>query len=155
MSFFDKFAKNFNKIDNKVKLLIAVCLVLLTVGILYPRKQNINVKLEPVPGTSYYQAVFENYENDKKPCIAFFGTSWCGSCKKFQPDWDKFSKTFDKIKLEYVDCDEKKELATQHGIKGFPTVKYLPNGLGDPKGSQTMDGGNNFASLVEFASNFS
>ena len=151
----NKFFKNLNLLDNKVKILIGVCIILLLVALFYPRTKQMGIKLEPVPGTSYYQAVFENFNDDNKPALVFFGTEWCGYCKKFKPEWDKFASQFNKMKVVYIDCDKNKELAEKHNIKGFPTVKYLPNGLNNPAGSQQMTGGNSFASLVDFIANYS
>ena len=146
--------KRLKNMDRQVLMLVGVCVLILLVVLFYPRKSETGVKLVPVQGTTYYKAVFENMENKKEPTIVFFGTEWCGYCKKFKPEWDNFTKNFPKIKTLYIDADNKKEVAKKHQIKGFPTVKFLPNGIDDSTGSQTMNSANNYASLVEFSSNF-
>ena len=148
------FLKKLKNIDKQVLILIVVCVLILLVVLFYPRKQQTGVKLVPVKGTSYYQAVFEGMENQNKGQIVFFGTEWCGYCKKLQPSWSKFKKNHPNVNCVYVDCDKQKDLAKKHNIKGFPTIKYLPNGLNDPTGSQIMNAANNYSSLVEFSADF-
>ena len=83
------FLKKLKNIDKQVLILIVVCVLILLVVLFYPRKQQTGVKLVPVKGTSYYQAVFEGMENQNKGVLVFFGTEWCGYCKKFQKVWSK------------------------------------------------------------------
>ena len=148
------FLKKLKNMDRQVLILIAVCVLILLVVLFYPRKQQTGVKLVPVKGTSYYQAVFEGMENQNKGQIVFFGTEWCPHCTTFKKVWSKFKKNHPNVKCVYVDCDKQKNLAKKHNIKGFPTIKYLPNGLNDPTGSQIMNAANNYSSLVEFSADF-
>ena len=67
------FLKKLKNMDRQVLILIAVCVLILLVVLFYPRKQQTGVKLVPVKGTSYYQAVFENMQNQNKGQIVF---SW-------------------------------------------------------------------------------
>lgn len=138
--------------DKQVLILISVCVLILLVVLFYPRKNKTEVRLVPVKGTSYYQAVFEGMKNQDEGQLVFFGTGWCPHCIKFQKVWSKFKENYPNVNTMYVDCDKQKDLAKKHNIKGFPTIKYLPNGINDPNVSKTMNTANNYASLVEFAS---
>jgi hypothetical protein len=67
-----------------------------------------------------------------------------------KPDWDKLMDAFADSKdalVADVDCTEAgKELCTEHGVKGYPTIKW-----GDPSNLEDYKGGRDFASLEKFA----
>lgn len=128
------------KMNKYVIYLLGAFIVLLLLSLFYPRKPT-SVKLVPVPGTSYYKAVLEGFsEDDTSPVFCFFGTSWCGYCKALKPKWDELVKSYKgTIKLQYIDCDEKKDnkhkdnkykdFIKSQDIKGYPTLRYYKNGL--------------------------
>lgn len=67
-----------------------------------------------------------------------------------KPDWDKLMDAFadsETALVADVDCTaEGKDLCTNHGIRGYPTLKY-----GDPADLQDYKGGRDYASLEKFA----
>eukprot|EP00536_Pseudo-nitzschia_multiseries_P001929 jgi/Psemu1/317739/estExt_fgenesh1_pm.C_260001 len=69
---------------------------------------------------------------------------------KMKPDWDKLMDAFadsETALVADVDCTaEGKDLCTNHGIRGYPTLKY-----GDPADLQDYKGGRDYASLEKFA----
>jgi thiol-disulfide isomerase/thioredoxin len=167
MNSFEKLMPSFKKIDIKFKYLLGFSVILILIALFFPRNKNIGVKLLPVPGSSYYQAVFEGFSedtqiqsalSDNKPCFVAFVASWCGYCKKLKPKWDNFKETRNKYKANVnvlsIDCadDKYKELAKQFKIDGYPSIKYFPNGLKnssemiDYNGNRTHDGFNSFLS---------
>ena len=153
MTSVQKFMTSFKKMDKWVKYLLGVCVVLLLFSMLWPRNNSMGIKLVPVPGSSYYQAVFEGFSSDdkvnsskanNKPTMAFFYAPWCGYCKKSAPAWSSFEEgyTGDDVNIVSIDCtkDENKEVAKKHGVTGYPTIKYLPNGLANPSGAVDFSG---------------
>jgi len=68
-----------------------------------------------------------------------------------KPAWDKLTKEFSDSKtvlIADVDCTaEGKDLCEEHGIQGFPTIKY-----GDPSSLEDYEGGRGFDELKQFAS---
>jgi len=67
-----------------------------------------------------------------------------------KPAWDKLMKEYeghDSAGVFDVDCTAAgKPLCDQHGVRGFPTIKY-----GDPNDLQAYEGGRDFDSLKKFA----
>ncbi len=73
---------------------------------------------------------FETFENSNQPTLAIFKTSWCGYCKKAQPDFDRLSSEYDgKIKIEIIDGDENKDLVKSQNVQGYPTIRFYPKGI--------------------------
>jgi protein disulfide-isomerase-like protein len=132
---------------------IVFCLILLAIiifAIFYPRRQyNMSVQngnmMQPYPMMQIES--FENDENLKaalmepskdnddsakimssdKPCIIFFYAPWCGHCKTAKPEFEKLMQMA-KGKAHMIDCDAHQDIAQKYDVKGFPTIRYYPNG---------------------------
>ena len=99
----------------------------------------------------------EAFENEKKSkaCFVLFYAPWCGHCKTTKPYFDKFKESY-KGPLEIIDIDcedeQHKELITQQEIKGFPTIRYYPDGLRgqytEYNGGRTTDDFNEYVSKI-------
>lgn len=77
--------------------------------------------------------------------VVLFFAPWCSHCKHLKdgPDsvWEKLKqKLGHRVKFEEVNCDEKPEMATQFGIKGFPTVlKFKKDKVEEFGGERTLE----------------
>ena len=132
-------------------LWIIFCLILLAIilfAIFYPRRQyamsvqNGNM-MQPYPMmrveslTNYEDALMEpninkNDDPDKimssdKPAMIFFYAPWCGHCKNAKPEFEKLMQMA-KGKAHMIDCDAHQNIAQKYDVKGFPTIRYYPNG---------------------------
>ena len=65
--------------------------------------------------------------------LFFFGTSWCPHCKTGMVPWEAYTKSIGGnkssvngvvINFREVDCDKEPKIASQYGIKGYPTIKF-------------------------------
>ena len=56
--------------------------------------------------------------------LVFFYADWCGYCKQFKPEVQKYKG----IPIEYVDCtqpsENEKALMREHSVSGFPALFY-------------------------------
>jgi thiol-disulfide isomerase/thioredoxin len=103
---------------------------------------------------SFQIEAFENQESNG-PVFAMYGTGWCGHCKRTKPDFDNFKQTYNgPIKIMYIDCEDEnnKELVEKQKIKGFPTIRYYPNGISENfdeyNGERTEDGFKEYVSKI-------
>lgn len=131
-------------------LWIVFCLILLAIilfAIFYPRRQyamsvqNGNM-MQPYPMMqiesleNYEDALMEPSRNNDdpekimssdKPAMIFFYAPWCGHCKNAKPEFEKLMQMA-KGRAHMIDCDAHQNIAQKYNVKGFPTIRYYPNG---------------------------
>ncbi|KAF9911228.1 hypothetical protein EC991_004452 [Linnemannia zychae] len=86
------------------------------------------------------------------PALVEFYAPWCGHCKNLAPIYEELGQAFsgkdEQVLIAKVDADAHRELGSRYGIKGFPTLKWFPNGVnGDP---EDYSGGRDLESLAAF-----
>jgi len=80
--------------------------------------------------------------------IVKFFAPWCGHCKRLAPTWDELAAKFssvDDVTVAKVDCtsddNKNKELCSQQGVNGFPTLHLFKDGkkVEEFSGKRTID----------------
>ncbi len=77
---------------------------------------------------------FETFENesDSESVFAMVYAPWCGHCKTAKPEFEKLMQSYKgPTKMMMINGDENKEMTQKMGVKGFPTLRYYPNGLSE------------------------
>jgi len=64
-----------------------------------------------------------------KPVLVDFYATWCGPCKRLAPIIDELTDEYkDRVQFVKVDGDKSRDLISQYGIKGYPTVLIFSGG---------------------------
>lgn len=62
-----------------------------------------------------------------KPAIIDFYADWCGPCRMLAPVLEEIEKQYgDKIDIFKVDTEASPELAAVFGIRGIPSILFIP-----------------------------
>jgi len=80
------------------------------------------------------QSNYDSETNGKMVFIKFFAP-WCGHCKNLAPKWTDMASELvgnPTVLVGEIDCDDENDLCEDHGIEGFPTIKWgSPDALSD------------------------
>lgn len=120
-------------------MLLLVLIVLSVVRVIMPEFSaglGVNAHLGTIKGSVNLEA-FEN----QGPSLVIFKAEWCGHCKRAMPEIEKLQQEdLGNVTIVVVDSDKEPELCKKHGIQGFPTIRYYPNGLENTENYENFEG---------------
>jgi thiol-disulfide isomerase/thioredoxin len=95
-------------------------------------RQYYKMKVKHIKKGGDVEAFNEEFPNHKMVIAGFFA-AWCGHCKTFKPEWEKFTNEAKDSPLEglVVTIPEehmKDAKCDQSNFKGFPTVRIFNTG---------------------------
>lgn len=99
-----------------------------------------------------------NLDAGSDPTLVLVYAEWCGHCKDFMPTWDDFVESTNNgqaigVRLVKVSGPDAPEVVDMLGIKGFPTLVFMPNGLNDPSGAFHYLGERSIPAIRQFLNN--
>tara|TARA_B110000037_G_C16736869_1_gene349475 strand:+ start:78 stop:539 length:462 start_codon:yes stop_codon:yes gene_type:complete len=145
------------KKNKPLMILTILLLIIIIIGVFSPRNRGsfASLSIGGHIGSLKGKINLEAFENSEEPSVVLFHAPWCGHCKKLMPTWNNImSNNKSKIKIIKINCDKHKDISKKYGIKGFPTIKYLPNGLLKtlPDSAKEYTGDRSHNSLTSFIS---
>ncbi|XP_062519566.1 protein disulfide-isomerase A5-like, partial [Corticium candelabrum] len=99
-------------------------------------------------------ATFPRFTKKKKHTLVMFYAPWCGHCKAAKPKFQEAAELMaekKKVAFAAVDCTDSsnRNLCTQEGVEGYPTIKYYNYG----KKGERYAGGRETDDFVQFMEN--
>eukprot|EP00163_Fabomonas_tropica_P011890 TRINITY_DN2285_c0_g1_i1.p1 TRINITY_DN2285_c0_g1~~TRINITY_DN2285_c0_g1_i1.p1 ORF type:complete len:489 (+),score=191.04 TRINITY_DN2285_c0_g1_i1:245-1711(+) len=83
---------------------------------------------------------FDHFIGANPVTLVEFYAPWCGHCKRLEPEYNKAAELLganEDVALSKVDATEEPELAQEHGVRGYPTLKvFRKNKEGERKVSE-------------------
>lgn len=86
------------------------------------------------------------------PALVLFYAEWCGHSKQIRPSWKQAAQTLRQHGMQVIEMEDGKNKAEiqQHGVKGFPTIRFYREGFPSPnfvkyQGNRTPE------SIIKFA----
>mmetsp|Transcript_3950 Transcript_3950/g.4552 ORF Transcript_3950/g.4552 Transcript_3950/m.4552 type:complete len:129 (+) Transcript_3950:199-585(+) len=74
---------------------------------------------------------FEDHINSPGDSFVKFYAPWCGHCKRLAPTWTELAGKFSgssEVSVAKVDCTKHRDICSNHGVRGYPTLKYFKSG---------------------------
>ena len=95
--------------------------------------------------------VMEKFDANPAPVCVLFHWDKCGHCKSMMPAWDQLGSKVGNVDIKKIEqADMKKEAPKHTDVKGYPTIKYCPNGLDDVKSCKVFQGERSTEALKKF-----
>lgn len=147
--------------SNPLVITIVVILILIIVlAVFKPTTPFLNLGLGVNAHIGNIKGSFEleAFDNQvlSEPTLVLFMSPGCGHCNKMKPEWEKFDKTYKGIAINTIDCSDasNSKLARAHGVQGYPTIRYYPNGLANKSSFEEYEGEREHRSFMGFLDNY-
>lgn len=76
---------------------------------------------------------FDAFVSANPSALVMLYAPWCGHCKKMKPEYVEAARMLKEQGVEgalvAVDATKNQKLANRFGVKGFPTIKYVKDGV--------------------------
>ena len=153
------------KYNNPVTIGLAVALVVAVGVIIYymtredPKPSIQHYETQPTAQPVKSEQVETKVFNNNKPVLLLIWADWCGHSINMKPAWDKVASILNEEgAVEAVDFESKTNATDIEAIKpsipdfrGFPHIRFYPDGFGPNNRSITYSGQRSEEDLLKFA----
>ncbi len=112
---------------------------------------GVNAHIGNIKGSFELEA-FDN-KNTTSPILVLFMSPNCGHCRNMKPEWEKLTQSYNgNVKVKALNCSkpEYRKIANAHGVQGYPTIRYYPNGLVDKSNFKEHEGERTHSAFMSF-----
>lgn len=84
---------------------------------------------------------FAEVTNSGHTFVKFYAP-WCGHCKRLAPTWEELASSvsdMEGVTIAKVDCTLNKEICSENGVRGYPTLFLFKDGKREEKYSKGRD----------------
>jgi len=152
--------KNFNAdfLTNPLVITVGVILFLIIIlAIFKPTSPFLNLGLGVNAHIGNIKGSFEleafNNHATEAPTLILFMSPGCGHCRAMKPEWEKLMQSYQgDVNVRALDCSDptNSTIARAHGVQGYPTIRYYPNGLADKSSFAEHEGARTQAAFMSF-----
>ena len=135
---FDKVKKN-----PVLQIVLLALVIVIIIAVFTPRGGRFSAGLSAKGHVGSLRGGFnlETFQGDNKGTLALFHADWCGHCKRFMPEFNKFKSGYNgPVNVVAYNEGQNKDMMQQHGVQGYPTIRYYPNGLTDTQNFMDYEG---------------
>ena len=144
-------SKNKMRLDRQTLYLIIGGLVIVLLGVVVYTRSNSGKKSKTSKNEDFgpkgVEGTSGQASNSKAEFILFWAT-WCGNCTVIKPEWEKLMEKVGGRGIDMIESAD--ERANASGITAYPTMRFYPNGLEDPKNFEEYRGARTLAGISEF-----
>ena len=143
--------------ENPLAILILIILsIIIIIAIFRTTRLTAGVGMNAHIGQLRGSFQLEAFESGKTPVFVVVYADWCGHCKRFMPEYKNLMTNYDKIngvKLYALNSEEpqNKELIQKMDVRGFPTIRFYPQGLTEK--FQDYDGDRSAKAIMTYLEN--
>ena len=143
----------FEKIKKQpvLQIVLLALLIIIVISVFTPREGRLTAGISVGGHVGSLRGGFNLETYGNQGTLALFHADWCGHCKRLMPEFSSFESSYNgPSTIQKINEAENKQLCQQHGVQGFPTIRYYPNGMSDVNNYKDYEGPRTASGLESF-----
>lgn len=143
----------FEKIKKQpvLQIVLLALLIIIVISVFTPREGRLTAGINVGGHVGSLRGGFNLETYGNQGTLALFHADWCGHCKRLMPEFSKFESSYNgPANIQKINEASNKQMCQQHGVQGFPTIRYYPNGMSDVKSYRDYEGPRTASGLESF-----